>query len=169
MNQDTLMPQLILHEGVRLNAYLDTMGILTIGVGRNVIANPTEEELGRAISKVGDSITEEEAMLLLSNDIDEAVDNLTDEFDDDFDKLSEPRQHVLIDMCFNMGIGIEGKSGLLAFQNMLDATFSDDYPRAAHEMLNSRWAKQVRRRATLLSLMMEQDLSFEDARKQLGY
>jgi lysozyme len=168
MNKETLIPQLILHEGIRLTAYLDTMGILTIGVGRNVIANPTEEELGRAISKVGDSITQEEAMLLLGNDIDSAVDDLTDEFDD-FDKLSEPRQHVLIDMCFNMGIGIEGKSGLLAFQNMLDATFSGDYPRAAQEMLNSRWAKQVGRRATLLSLMMAQDLSFEDARKQLGY
>jgi len=168
MNKETLIPQLILHEGIRLTAYLDTMGILTIGVGRNVIANPTEEELGRAISKVGDSITQEEAMLLLGNDIDSAVDDLTDEFDD-FDKLSEPRQHVLIDMCFNMGIGIEGKSGLLAFQNMLDATFSGDYPRAAQEMLNSRWAKQVGRRATLLSLMMAQDLSFEYARKQLGY
>lgn len=168
MNKETLIPQLILHEGLRLEAYLDSVGILTIGVGRNVIANPTEEELGRAISKVGDTITQEEAMLLLGNDIDSAVDDLNDNLDD-FDKLSEPRQHVLIDMCFNMGIGVEGKSGLLAFQNMLDATFSDDYPRAAQEMLNSRWAKQVGRRATLLSLMMAQDLSFEDARKQLGY
>jgi lysozyme len=168
MNKDTLIPQLILHEGIRLNAYLDTMGVLTIGVGRNVIANPTEEELGRSITKVGDTITQEEAMTLLGNDIDEALDNLTDEFDD-FDKLSEPRQHVLIDMSFNMGIGIAGKSGLLAFQNMLDAVFSGDYPRAAQEMLNSRWAKQVVRRANLLSLMMAQNLAFEDARKQLGY
>ena len=36
MNRDRLRAQLVLHEGSRLKPYRDTVGKLTIGIGRNL-------------------------------------------------------------------------------------------------------------------------------------
>jgi lysozyme len=56
---------------------------------------------------------------------------------------------VLVDMCFNLGI-----SRFMGFKRMIEALRSEDYDRAAIEMINSRWAKQVRNRSTELAKMM---------------
>lgn len=54
-------------------------------------------------------------------------------------------------MCFNVGV-----SGLLAFKRMLAACERGDYGRAAEEMLDSKWAKQVGGRADELARMMQE-------------
>ena len=65
--------------------------------------------------------------------------------------LAEPdRQNVLMDMCFNLGT-----AGLLKFKAMLAAVEARDFDRAADEMLNSAWARQVRGRAQMLPAMMK--------------
>jgi lysozyme len=128
-----LQKQLVLHEGVRLKPYRCTAGRLTIGIGRNL------DDVG---------ISQDEALLLLRNDIARALSAVRAELPW-FDRLDNIRQRVLVDMCFNLGI-----DGLLAFKQTLAAVASGDYDRAATEMLSSRWAAQVGERARRLARMM---------------
>lgn len=129
----TLRDLLMKHEGLRLKPYKCTAGRLTIGIGRNL------DDKG---------ISEDEAQLMLKNDIEyftyECKEHIIN-----FEQLSEVRQWVLIDMCFNLGIG-----GLLKFKNMLSAIETNDFNTAADEMLNSAWAGQVGNRAIELAEMM---------------
>jgi lysozyme len=156
MNKDKLGRQLEMHEGKKLKSYICPGGYLTVGVGRNLEANPATGELGRKIDQVGMEITEEEAAMLLDNDIDRFSAEVKSDISD-FDSLSEPRQHVLIDMAFNMGT-----QGLLKFKRMLAAIREQDFSRAADEMVDSRWARQVKSRSDRLARMMKENVDFED-------
>ena len=121
------------HEGLRLKPYTDTVGKLTIGVGRN-------------LSDIG--ISNDEAMMLLSNDIQ----NVTDELNNNlswFTNLDPVRQAVLLDMCFNMGWHT-----LSTFTTFLGMVESGNYSGAAADMLQTKWAKQVGIRAEEDSQMM---------------
>lgn len=129
----SIRQQLIHHEGLRLKPYRCSAGKLTIGVGRNL------EDVG---------ISREEAMRLLDNDIGRCRGELADSVPA-YLRLDETRKNVLIDMCFNLGI-----AGLLEFENMLAAVEAGDYDKAADEMLNSKWAGQVGKRADTLAEMM---------------
>lgn len=55
-------------------------------------------------------------------------------------------QRVLINMAYQLGI-----EGVSRFHKMIDALVNHDYPRAADEMLDSKWAKQTPARAKRLS------------------
>lgn len=63
--------------------------------------------------------------------------------------LDIPRQAVLLDMCYNLGIG-----GLEAFHNTLAAVKTGQWAKAAAGMLDSLWAKQVHARADRLAEQM---------------
>ena len=133
MMLDYLTKQLVRHEGLRQFPYTDTVGKFTIGCGRN-------------LTDVG--ISEEEAMILLRNDIDKAGHSLTDHLGW-WNGLDEARRIVLLNLCFNMGI-----TRLLGFQKMLVALQSGDYQKAADEMENSSWHTQVKGRAIELEQIM---------------
>ena len=64
--------------------------------------------------------------------------------------LNETRQMCLVDMGFNLGV-----PRLMKFKNMWEAIERQDFEWASAEMLNSRWAKQVGRRADNLAKAME--------------
>lgn len=130
---DKLTDMLVDHEGMRRKPYRCTAGKLTIGVGRNL------DDRG---------ISPDEAMYMLANDIKDARRELSAAFPW-FDKLDEVRQAVLIDMCVNLGL-----SRLQGFRNTLALIGVGKYEAAAQEMLNSKWAEQVGRRAQRLSRMM---------------
>ena len=121
-----LIEQLKRHEGVKLKPYFCTAGKCTIGVGRNL------DDVG---------ITESEAELLLENDIQNAVTQLTRRFAWTKD-LDEVRFAALINFTFNVGIGTVAK-----FVNAMALLKEGKYDMAADEFLNSRWAKQVGQRA----------------------
>ena len=53
-------------------------------------------------------------------------------------------------MCFNMGI-----KRLLGFKRMLGAMFIGDYRGAAKECLNSKYAKDVGKRAERIAQLIE--------------
>jgi len=129
----SLREQLIRHEGLRLKPYTDTVGKLTIGVGRNLT--------DRGISKA-------EAMHLLDNDILEAQTAVVKALPWTVE-IDRPRFEILMNMAFNLGIG-----GLLKFERFLAAVQEGSYELAALEMLNSKWAKQVGQRADELASMM---------------
>jgi lysozyme len=133
MDIDRLIAQLKVHEGVRDKVYLDTEGIETIGVGRNL------KDKG---------LSEDEIDYLLQNDISEFKSGVQDTWSW-WDSLDDVRQRVVVDMAFNMGLG-----GLSKFKKTLGHIEAGEYEEAASEMLNSRWAEQVGRRANTLSEMM---------------
>jgi lysozyme len=90
-------------------------------------------------------ITKDEDEWLMCNDIDTAIKQLKSNliwFEDAHPEIQE----VLIDMCFNMGINT-----LLTFKTTLKLMSLHQYPEAAEQMLKSKWAKQVKRRAKELS------------------
>ena len=129
----SLEDQLIDHECLELKPYQCTADKLTIGVGRNI------EDRG---------ITEDEARYLLKNDIKIVEDELLEK-KPVVAGLDAVRQRVLVDMGFNLGIPT-----LLKFQNMWAAIEDEDFQTAADEAMDSRWAKQVGRRAERLCQAM---------------
>lgn len=136
--------QLIDHEGIRLKAYLDTVDVLTIGIGHNCKTSPVA-----GVSKVGDTITREKAYDLFDMDIRSHSDAL--EYNLPWlVSLNPPRQAVIYNLGFNLGV-----TGLLGFKNTLRMIKQGDYSGAAKGMLQSKWATQVGRRAKCLSRQME--------------
>jgi len=120
-------------EGCQCKPYRDSVGVLTIGYGRNL------DDVG--ISKL-------EAEVLLDHDLADAERACRQSFDW-FDALSNTRQRVLVEMCFNLGM-----PRLRGFGKMLAAIKAKDFPMAAREMLASRWALQVKGRADRLAAAM---------------
>lgn len=131
---DRIKEQLVRHEGLRLKPYRCTAGKLTIGIGRNL------DDSG---------ISQSEAYIMLINDIMNCEKQLQAKIPDIYNGLDEIRKSVLLNMCFNLGI-----NGLLGFKNTLAFVEAGDWERAANNMLVSRWAKQVGRRAIELSELM---------------
>ena len=134
MNIDLLVNQLIQEEGLRLKPYQDTVGKWTIGIGRNLTDR---------------GISESEAYTMLHNDIRECEARLDMNLPF-WRQLSDIRQRVLVDMCFNLGI-----QGLLDFHNTLNALANSNYQGTANGMRASKWAEQVGKRAERLARMME--------------
>tara|TARA_R100000353_G_scaffold156263_1_gene115266 strand:- start:569 stop:985 length:417 start_codon:yes stop_codon:yes gene_type:complete len=127
-----LIAQLKRHEGLELMPYKCTSGKTTIGVGRNL------EDIG---------ITEEEAELLLLNDIGRVKQELVN--DQWYMDLDPVRKAVIENMSFNLGYPT-----LKKFQNMISSISQGDYETASKEMLNSRWSKQVGQRSIELAEQM---------------
>ena len=152
--KDDFIKKLIQHEGLRLEVYQDTLGIDTIGIGRNLEDRGiTEQELSDLgipnIEHVYENgITEVDAVYLATNDV-EIVETELVRAHPCVDKLDSVRQLILMDMAFNMGV-----PRLCKFKNMWAAIHEADFPTAAKEMLDSRWANQVKSRATKLAHAM---------------
>lgn len=144
-----LEAQIKASEGFRLNAYRCTTGALTIGYGHNCDASPVD-----GVARVGDRITRDEAERLLRSDIADAVWSVRDVLPW-VTELNAPRQAVLYDMAFNMGLGRPGISGLLSFHNTLRLIEEGHYTEASHNMLLSKWARQVKGRAVRLARQMQ--------------
>ncbi|MBF0165404.1 MAG: glycoside hydrolase family protein [Magnetococcales bacterium] len=134
MDRQALERQLRVHEGLKVKPYRDTVGKITIGIGRNL------DDVG---------ISPEEALHLLNNDIDR-VERVLPDLIVGYHKLDDVRQRVLADMCFNLG-----QAGLKGFARFINCVNVGNFSLAAREMLDSRWAKQVGRRAQTLARMME--------------
>ena len=153
-DKDLLMQKLVAHEGMRLDVYKDTLGINTSGIGRNLDDRGiTKDELDwmdyPSIEYVySDGITEADAIYLAQNDVQIVEEELL-RAHPCVDRLDAVRQLVLVDMAFNLGV-----PRLCKFKKMWAAVEAEDFPTAAKEMLDSRWANQVKSRATKLAHAM---------------
>lgn len=129
-----------LEEGFRAEAYLDTTGNWTIGFGhhdKNVHA--------------GMVWSEEEA----ESQLDVDIANVTKALDTSlvfgwWRELNQPRQDVILDMAFNMGLRT-----FTGFTTFLVLTKAGKYAEAAADGLTTRWAKQVKGRAVRLMKQLE--------------
>lgn len=129
-----LRDQLKRDEGVKLKPYVDSVGKLTVGVGHNL----TDNGISQAVCDV-----------LLDEDL-ANVQSALDSHLPWWKHLDEARGGVLQNMAFNLGI-----MRLLDFRKMLAAVERGDWSAASYEMLNSKWAQQVGKRADRLALQME--------------
>ena len=130
----SLKDQLVRDEELRLKPYTDSVGKLTIGVGRNL----TDK-----------GISFQEAQGLLANDIADATADLQAKLPWTA-TLDDVRKGAMVNMTFNIGIG-----GLLEFHDFLARMQRGDFSGAAGAMLDSLWARQVGTRATRLSIQIE--------------
>jgi len=118
-------------EGYREEIYFDTEGIPTGGFGHAFhIGSKLPQYIWELILEIDINIAETDYTRL----------NLD---------LDEYRKNVIVNMLFNLGL-----PRLLKFKKMLKALREHDYERAADEMLDSKWAKQVGQRAERLAKTM---------------
>lgn len=141
MNVQRLTDMIVAHEGCELHPYKDSKGIMTIGVGRNL------DDRG---------ITEEEAKVLLLNDIAIVDQELKDNFNW-YNGLSEARKAAMIDLAFNMGLPT-----LKQFRKTLSFLELGLYDEAGDELLvgsgpdgKSRYYADVGKRAETISGMIK--------------
>ena len=131
-----LQQMLLRHEGKRNKPYTDSVGKLTIGIGRNL------DDKG---------LSDDEIFHLLNNDIADAIEDVRHCFSC-YDQISEARKMVLVSMAFNLG-----RTRLAKFVRFIGAVHLGRWEEAAEEMLDSTWAKQVGDRAVTLATMMRDD------------
>jgi len=123
---------LIAHEDYRRLPYVDSVGKITIGIGYNLT--------DRGLSD--DWINHQ-----FEADVSYFYNQLLSDFAW-FRQLNVDRQIVLVDMAFM------GYKHFLSFKKMIAALAEKDYHQAAIEMLDSKWADQVKGRATQLASAM---------------
>ena len=128
---------LLREEGFRRSAYTDSLGYLTIGVGKLIDA------------KKGGGITMEEAFYLLRNEIKAKEAVLIDALPW-YSALDEVRRTILLAMAFQLGT-----TGLFGFHTTLRAVANRQFDAAAESMLRSRWATQTPARALRMAEAMK--------------
>jgi lysozyme len=136
VNRERMVAQLCLHEGLRLKAYRDHLGLLTVGVGYCIDKRgikPLEAVIGR---KFDGQLTREEAYALLDADIDRFEAGCLKNWKH-YANLDEVRQRVCLDMAFNMGYGA------LAFKKTIALVEKKRFVEAGNEMMNSKWSDDV--------------------------
>jgi len=124
------------HEGFSETIYTDTKGILTVGYGHALLEG----------SKIRRTIAD----LLFAGDYAAAktdYDRLCKNHN--IPELNDAREAVLIDMLFNLGY-----PRLTQFKRMIAALQEKNFGAAAKEMLDSKWAIQVKGRADELAEIM---------------
>lgn len=136
-------------EGKILHKYLCSESHPTIGIGHKVLDDDAEADLP-VHDAYGDvpkeeCISEGRCYELFQQDVQIAIDGCRQIYDN-WEELPEEAQHVLTNMCFQLGQG-----GLSKFKNFKIAIEDYQWQRASEEMLDSRWNRQTPERAQRLS------------------
>ena len=135
MQIDEIAEALKAEEGFSEHCYMCTAGAHTIGYGRNID------------SSGGIGITEAEADYLLRNDIMLTADEVRRW--NWFAELDAARQSVVVQLAFQLGMPRRSK-----FEKRLEAISQGNFERAADELLDSLFARQVPNRAERLALKL---------------
>ena len=139
MNIDQLRDTLKIDEGVKYEIYNDHLGYPTFGIGHLVVES--DEEHGKP---VGTPISEDRVNSVFEKDVAIMIDEAKKIFPN-LDELPEEAQQVIVNMTFNMG-----RPRLSQFKKFIAGVNAGDWNKAAVEMMDSRWAKQVGARAERL-------------------
>lgn len=139
MKKDKLMEELERDEGVIYKIYKDHLGYPTFGIGHLIVEGDAEK--GQAI---GTSVSLDRVIKAFNADIKLVLNDCVKLFSD-FDELPEDAQRVIANMMFNMGY-----TRLNKFNNFKAAVNTRDWNKAAAEMIDSNWYRQVTIRAMRL-------------------
>jgi len=127
-------------EGYSEKPYKCTAGKWTIGYGYNYDDRGFPSDiLNKILLRGFDRAMAEE---LLARDVASAV--ASAEGFPFFDNLNGARQAVIVDMIYQLGL-----DGFRNFKRMIMALNSEDYERAAAEMMHSKWFSQSGRRSVI--------------------
>ena len=139
MDLEKLRKQLEIDEGVKYEIYNDHLGYPTFGIGHLVI--PSDKEYRE---DVGTRVSEERVRECFDKDVESVLRDCTLLYKD-FYELPEEVQQIVANMMFNMGY-----TRLSKFKGMKKGVDARDWNKAADEMVDSRWYKQVTNRANRL-------------------
>ena len=139
MNIANLREQLKIDEGVKYEIYNDHLGYPTFGIGH--LITQADEEYGLI---TGTPVSEKRVNEVFDNDVATYISEAKKVFPN-LESLPDEAQEVIVNMCFNMGA-----PRLSKFKKFIAAVNEGNWVTAGHEMLDSRWAKQVGNRAIRL-------------------
>ena len=122
-------------EGFEPHEYRCTAKKLTQGYGRNLEVHPISDEEKEELNEDG-SVSKEVAEKWALKELNECEYKLSQNII--YQKQTEVRKAVLLDMCFNIGY-----SGLMKFKKMWIALGERDYAEASRQMKDSSWYVQV--------------------------
>ena len=139
MDLEKLREELKVDEGVKYEIYLDHLGLPTFGIGHLVLDSDPEHGMA-----VGTTISEDRVNECFDQDVAVVLDECRKLYED-FDDLPTEAQHIIANMLFNMG-----RPRLSKFKGMKRGVDARDWNAAANEMVDSRWYRQVTKRADRL-------------------
>ena len=139
MDLEKLREEIAYDEGVVHEIYLDHLGLPTFGIGH--LVRDDDPESGLPVGTPVDNVRVVEAF---ESDIKTVLSDCIKLYPD-FDDLPEEAQRVIANMMFNMG-----RPRLSKFKGMKSGVDARDWNRAADEMVDSRWYRQVTNRADRL-------------------
>ena len=143
MNIEQLRKELERDEGVKYEVYLDHLGYPTFGIGH--LITDDDPECGASVGTKVDSDRVQEAF---EADV-ESVLSDCERLYVQFEHLPEEVQLIVANMMFNMGY-----TRLSKFKGMKRGVDARDWESAADEMVDSKWYRQVTRRADRLVVRM---------------
>jgi lysozyme len=129
MNRDRLKKQLEIDEMRSKKIYVDSVGKVSGGIGRNLTDR---------------GFSDDEIDLMYANDI-RLAEKDARSLVPGFDQLNDVRQEVLTNLSFNLGY-----SRLALFRKFLAAVKSSNFDEAADELRDSKWYGQVKDRGVRL-------------------
>ena len=139
-----LRKELEVDEGVKYEIYKDHLGYPTFGIGHLVI--DSDPEYGQ---EIGTPVSEDRVIEAFDNDV-QIVLSDCERLYNDFNVLPEEVQLIIANMMFNMG-----RPRLSKFKGMKAGVDSRDWKKAADEMIDSAWYRQVPNRAGRLVTRMK--------------
>ncbi len=139
MDIEQLRETLKVDEGVKYEIYKDHLGYPTFGIGHLIVES--DEEYGQS---VGTGVHLDRVNEAFDEDVSVMIDEAKKLFPD-LEDLPEEAQQVIVNMTFNMG-----RPRLSKFKKFIAGVNAGDWEKAAVEMMDSRWAKQVGSRAERL-------------------
>ena len=139
MNKDQLREELAADEGCKYEIYLDHLGLPTFGIGHLIIDSDPE-----ATKDVGDPVSDDRVKECFDKDVESVISDCKRLYDD-FDELPSECQEIIANMMFNMGL-----TRLSKFKGMKAGVDARDWNKAADEMVDSKWYRQVTNRAERL-------------------
>ncbi len=147
--RDLLKERLIWEEGLKYSPYKCPSGFNTIGVGHNMDANPLPKSMQAYLDEHG-KLELVQIMQLLEKDIDYAENGARKLFES-FNDLTENRKVAIVDLVYNLGV-----AGLSKFITFGAAVRQQNWDAAAAALRNSKWYKQVGKRAIgIIALIKE--------------
>jgi len=152
MNLIKLQDELANDEGVKYETYHCSLGHLTGGIGHLI----TEWDEDYYDKPVGTKVPHEQINDWFAKDIETTIKDCNLLFSQ-FDNLPDDIQHVLANMCFQLG-----RPRLSKFKNMIAAVEDLDWHRMADEMENSRWFRQTPERAKRLIAIVDRQYHREN-------
>ena len=144
MNIEQLRKELEVDEGVKYEIYNDHLGYPTFGIGH--LVRDTDPEAGAAL---GTPVSEDRVIEAFNQDVETVLSDCNILYDD-FDDLPEEAQLIIANMMFNLG-----RPRLSKFKGMKAGVDARDWKKAADEMIDSAWYRQVPNRAGRLVTRMK--------------